>query len=85
MAELGFSGRDTAGDVLIMHHLGHRPAGPLVEIPRPRHDVWNPVQHPLGNTPGVGLSPNDRALFDFWRDDYWRARAVEELARRGLK
>jgi len=84
MKERGFAGTDPAtGDPLIMHHMDQSPSGPLVEMPATRHSVWNARQHPLGNAPGTGLSAEQRAAFNQWRVEYWKARAAEELARRG--
>ena len=86
MRERGFSGTDpVTGAPLIMHHVNQNPAGPVVEIPALRHSVWNPRQHPFGNTPGAGLSLDQRAAFKQWRNEYWKARAAEELSRRGLQ
>jgi RHS repeat-associated protein len=85
MAEEGFAARDAAGNRLVLHHLNQNPAGPVVEIPAPRHRISNRVQHPLGNAPGVGLSREQREAFDLWREAYWRARATEELSKRNLK
>jgi RHS repeat-associated protein len=84
MAKDGFAARDIHGTPLVLHHLGQNPAGPIVEIPAPLHNIHNRIQHPLGNAPGVGLTPAQRAAFDTWRVEYWKARAVEELTRRGL-
>ncbi|MGH7857283.1 MAG: RHS repeat domain-containing protein, partial [Candidatus Binatia bacterium] len=83
MSEYGFSATDRHGNKLILHHLDQNPAGPVVEMPAMRHSIGNRVQHPLGNTPGAGLSPSEREAFDQWRVEYWKARAREELGRRG--
>ena len=69
---------------LILHHLNQNPAGPVVEMPGFRHSIGNRIQHPLGNTAGIGLSSEQRAAFSMWRESYWMARASEELERRGL-
>ena len=84
MAQRGFAGKDIYGRPLVLHHMGQSPAGPLVEIPRPLHNINNAIQHPLGNAPGVGLTAEQRAAFDVWRVEYWKVRAIEELAKRGL-
>ncbi|HEV8187414.1 MAG TPA: Ig-like domain-containing protein [Pyrinomonadaceae bacterium] len=85
MSELGFAAKDpVSGDPLVLHHLNQQPAGPLVEIPASKHSVWNTRQHPLGNTKGSGLTPEQRAVFNPWRNEYWKARAIEELKLRGL-
>jgi len=87
MKERGFAATDpVTGDPLILHHLDQNPAGPLVEMVAPRHNVWNVRQHPFGDTPGAGLSAEQRAAFNSqWRPAYWRTRAAEELRRRGLE
>jgi hypothetical protein len=84
MAKKGFAAKDINGEQLVLHHLGQNPAGPLAEMPALRHSIGNRVQHPFGNAPGVGLTADQRAGFDLWRESYWKARALEELARRGL-
>lgn len=84
MAKDGFAAKDINGKSLQLHHLDQNPAGPVVEIPVFRHKISNEIQHPFGNAPGVGLTAEQRAAFDAWRVNYWRVRAVEELARRGL-
>ena len=84
MSKKGFAAKDTNGNPLQLHHLDQNPAGPVVEIPDFRHRTGNDIQHPFGNSPGVGLSPEQRAAFDAWRLQYWRNRAAEELVRRGL-
>jgi len=84
MARDGFSARDINGRTLILHHLDQNPAGPLAEMVGKRHSVHNRVQHPLGNVAGVGLTREQRATFDNWRREYWKARALEELTVRGL-
>lgn len=85
MAKKGFAAKDINGNPLQLHHLNQNPAGPLVEIPYTRHKIGNPIQHPLGNAPGVGLTAEQRAVFDAFRESYWKARAIEELLKRGLK
>lgn len=85
MAKRGFAATDAQGQPIVLHHLEQNAAGPLVEMPANRHRIGNPRQHPLGNTPGVGLTPAERAAFNAWRVEYWKARALEELARRGIQ
>jgi hypothetical protein len=84
MAKKGFAAKDINGVPLDLHHLGQNPMGPLVEIPVTRHSIANRIQHPLGNAPGAGLTDEQRAAHDLWREAYWKARALEELARRGV-
>jgi RHS repeat-associated protein len=81
----GVAPRDINGQPLQLHHLDQNPAGPLVEIPAPAHNIANRVQHPLGNQAGAGLTAEQRAAFNDWRTRYWQERAREELARRGLQ
>jgi RHS repeat-associated protein len=85
MRQRGFAARDINGHRLELHHLNQNPAGPLVEIPAPAHNIGNRVQHPFGNQPGAGLTVEQRASFNEWRIRYWQERAREELARRGLE
>ncbi len=82
MAKKGFAAKDSSGEPLVLHHLNQNPAGPLVEIPASQHSISNRVQHPLGNTPGSGLSTGQRESFNQWRKEYWKARAIEEINRR---
>ncbi len=84
MSKKGFAAKDINGNPLQLHHLGQNPAGPLVEIPVTRHRGSNRIQHPLGNAPGVGLTAEQRAAFDAYRESYWKARALEQMQRRGL-
>ncbi len=84
-AKKGFASKDHRGRKLALHHLDQNPAGPLVEMPAVNHSVHNRIQHPLGNTPGSGLTAAQRAEFNVWREQYWRARAQGELTRRGLQ
>jgi RHS repeat-associated protein len=82
MSRRGFAPDTVNGDQIVLHHLNQNPAGPLVELPRANHSIWNSRQHPFGNTPGAGLTAEQRAAFDAWRVEYWKARAQQELTRR---
>ena len=84
MSQHGFAPKDINGNKIILHHLGQNPAGPIVEMPGVRHSIHNLVQHPLGSAPGVGLTAEQRTAFNAWRENYWKTRAAEELARRGI-
>ena len=84
MREKGFAATDLHGNKIELHHLEQNPHGPIVEIPFKHHWLRNKSQHPRGNQPGAGLTSDQRALFDVWRERYWRARATSELAARGL-
>jgi hypothetical protein len=83
-ARLGFAGKDAQGRSLVLHHHQQNPAGPIIEMPAANHSIGNPLQHPFGNAPGAGLTAAQRAAFNAWRVQYWQARAVGELRRRGL-
>jgi len=84
MKKDGFAATTKNGDKIDLHHLNQNPNGPLVEIPRPNHKISNARQHPNGNAAGGGLTDAQRAEFDAWRESYWKARATEELMRRGI-
>ncbi len=84
MAKNGFAPKDINGKKLILHHLDQNPSGPIVEIPAFRHSIGNRIQHPLGNSAGAGLTAEQRAAFDAWRESYWKTRALEELGIRGI-
>jgi RHS repeat-associated protein len=85
MQQYGFAPTTVNGDSIVLHHLGQNPAGPLVEMPAANHSIWNTVQHPLGNTAGVGLTEAQRAAYNAWRTEYWQWRATQELnVRRAL-
>ncbi|MFA6958485.1 MAG: Ig-like domain-containing protein [Thermoanaerobaculia bacterium] len=84
MRAKGFAGKTVDGIPIQVHHMGQNPAGPFVEIPITFHKSGNRRQHPLGNLKGVGLTPQQREEFDQWRERYWKARADEELLRKGL-
>jgi hypothetical protein len=58
--------------------------GFIVEMPYSQHKIGNVLQHPFGNTPGMGIGDLEREVFDDWREAYWKARAREELLRRWL-
>lgn len=85
MAEDGFAATTKNGDKIGLHHMDQNPAGPVVEMPMGNNNIANRTQHPYGNQAGAGLSAEQRAAFDQWREDYWRARAKAELQRRGAK
>jgi A nuclease of the HNH/ENDO VII superfamily with conserved LHH len=82
MAQKGFAGRLPNGESIVLHHNRQNPAGFIVELPASKHSIGNVNQHPFGNTPGSGLTVQQRADFDVWRGDYWRARAQAEIQRR---
>jgi len=84
MSQKGFAPKDVHGNSLILHHHQQNPAGPLIEMPAKHHSISSRVQHPFGNQAGMGLTAQERAAFNEWRVDYWKARAAEELQRRGF-
>ena len=84
MAEFGTSPLNEEGQIITLHHVNQNPAGPLWEIPGPLNDINNLELHPYGNTLGAGLTLEQRASFNTWRNSYWQARAVQELIKRGF-
>jgi len=80
----GSAATDIHGDRLIVHHYRQNPHGFMVEVPESYHSVWNPRQHPFGNTKGTGLTQAERDLFNIWRKRYWKARGRDLLIQRGL-
>jgi hypothetical protein len=81
MAERGVAGRTFDRETINLH-VNQNPQGPLWEIAASLNNINNLQLHPLGNAPGAGLTLEQRAAFNTWREAYWRARAREELARR---
>jgi hypothetical protein len=71
------------GQAIHIHHVNQEVDGFLWELARPLH-LGTPELHPLGKAAGVGLSAEERAAFDIWRDAYWRQRASYELLTRGV-
>ncbi|MGF7089541.1 hypothetical protein JOD24_003424 [Kroppenstedtia sanguinis] len=63
-----------------LHHWKQREEGPLIEMPQSIHQGKSSRLHPLGNKGGIGKK---RPGWDDYRVDYWRARYIEELHRRG--
>ena len=82
MAKLGFAATDQKGNKLILHHRLQNPNGQIIEMPAKNHKIGNPRQHPNGNQKGQGIGDSARTDFNKWREDYWRARAQEELDKR---
>lgn len=62
------------------------PEGPIIELPKSKHDLGNKKMHPFGNQKGKDVG-NGSVRHDFgnWRREYWKYRARKELRRRGLK
>ena len=54
-------------------------------MPAKHHDKphTNPGQHPFGKQKGSGLTPGERAVFNKWKQEYWKNQAVTELKARG--
>jgi hypothetical protein len=80
--ETGASPKTVEGEVIQLHHVGQIAEGDLWELPGSLNDVNNLEFHPFGNTPGMGLSPEERSSFAIWRVAYWQARAANELLAR---
>ena len=91
MAEEGVSGTTKGGRVkgsepIILHHQKQNPKGPIIELPKSKHDLGNKKMHPFGNQKGKGVGNGSvRSDFGNWRREYWKYRARKELRRRGLK
>ena len=91
MAEEGVSGTTKGGRVkgsepIILHHQKQNPEGPIIELPKSKHDLGNKKMHPFGNQKGKGVGNGSvRRDFGNWRREYWKYRARKELRRRGLK
>ena len=84
MAERGVAGRTLEGETINLHHVNQNPKGPYWEIPATLNDVNNLELHPYGNTPGAGLSLQERAAHNDLREAYWKARANAELEQRSF-
>ena len=57
MAEEGVSGTTKGGRVkgsepIILHHQKQNPEGPIIELPKSKHDLGNKKMHPFGNQKG---------------------------------
>ncbi len=82
MFEDGTSPQNIEGEIIHMHHVGQNVDGALWELAESTH-LGTPELHPLGNAAGVGLTLEERAEFDVWRNAYWQRRAAYELLSRG--
>jgi len=67
---------------IVLHHFEQRAAGPILELAESVHIENSGQLHPLGNKGGIGRDA--RLAHPNWRQDYWVARARDELARRAL-
>ncbi|MBY0586805.1 hypothetical protein K2X85_06490 [bacterium] len=83
MKQLGRAAKAPDGRTIHLHHEGQSNDGDLFEITSPPHSIHDRNQHPLGNKKGVGLNKKERKAFDTFREAYWKARAIEEIKRRG--
>lgn len=56
-------------------------------MPAKHHDKphTNPGQHPFGKQKGTGLTPDERAAFNIWKQEYLKSQAEAELKARGKK
>lgn len=62
------------------------PEGPIIELPKSKHDLGNKKMHPFGNQKGKDVKNGSvRSDFGNWRREYWKYRARKELRRRDLK
>jgi hypothetical protein len=54
-------------------------------MPGKHHDKphTNPGQHPFGKTKGGGLTLDERARFNKWKQEFWKNQAEAELQSRG--
>nr|WP_262487718.1 HNH/ENDO VII family nuclease [Cellulophaga lytica] len=88
MKENGVSGTTKGGRVsgsekVILHHQKQNPNGPIIELPKSKHDLGNKKMHPFGNKKGAGVGKN-RPDFDNWRKEYWKNRADVELNKKKI-
>ena len=83
----GLSGVDKQGNTIVLHHYKQNPNGDLIAMPAKHHDKphTNPGQHPFGKQKGTGLTPDERAAFNKWKQEYWKSQAEAELKARGKK
>jgi RHS repeat-associated protein len=81
----GLSGVDKQGNTIVLHHYKQNPNGPMVAMPAKHHDKphTNPGQHPFGKKKGGGLTADERAAFNRWKQEYWKQQADAELKARG--
>ncbi|PUZ25428.1 hypothetical protein DCC81_14145 [Chitinophaga parva] len=82
----GLSGVDKQGNTIVLHHYKQNPNGPIVALPGKHHDKphVNPGQHPFGKKKGGGLTADERAAFNKWKQEYWKSQAATELNNRGI-
>lgn len=81
----GLSGIDKQGNTIILHHDKQNPKGPIIAMPSKHHNKphTNAGQHPLGNKKGMGLSIEERNMFNKWKQEFWKEQANKELKVRG--
>jgi hypothetical protein len=81
----GLSGVDKQGNTIVLHHYKQNPEGDLIAMPGKHHDKphTNPGQHPFGKKKGGGLTLDERAAFNKWKQEYWKNQAEAELKSRG--
>lgn len=79
-------GRVKGSEPIILHHQKQNPEGPIIELPKSKHDLGNKKMHPFGNQKGKDVG-NGSVRHDFgnWRREYWKYRARKALRRRDLK
>jgi RHS repeat-associated protein len=62
------------GQPINLHHLIQTQSGGIAEVTATMHQQYSRILHINPNTVGSGI---DRAAFNAWRRDYWRARACD--------
>ncbi|MBP9694684.1 MAG: hypothetical protein KBE16_08260, partial [Alphaproteobacteria bacterium] len=80
---------DVNGDTIIYHHFEqqyHRAEGAFMsQMPSQNHSIWNPIQHPFGNTKDAGLSALQRKEWNnIDRPMINKTLGKNELIKRGL-
>jgi RHS repeat-associated protein len=84
MKKMGRAPNSISGKKISLHHLNQDANGPLVEMPKNYNNIWNSRQHPYVNEANRGLTTQQRADFNNYRIEYWKARAEEELKKREI-
>jgi RHS repeat-associated protein len=81
----GISPVDKKGNTIVLHHYRQNVNGPIIAMPHIHHDKphTNPGQHPKGKGKGAGLTKQERADFNKWKQAFWKDQADRELKRRG--
>jgi hypothetical protein len=72
--QIGLAPYGTDGKKISLHHLKQKREGPLFEVTRTFHEKHSAYLHPHGNR---RRSEIDRGEFDYYREDYWKHRALD--------